>query len=966
MGNLKANTLALGMTLGILSSSFADGPTLEPLNKDFESTVRPFLKTYCLDCHGEAVQEAKFDLSGFTSLESVRADLGHWGLVLGRLKAGEMPPKDAPEIPTPKLRAKVVKWIEDLRTYEAHKNAGDPGVVLPRRLSNAEYDYTIRDLTGVNLRPTREFPVDPANVAGFTNSGESLAMSPALFTKYLATARHVADHLVLMPKGFAFASHPAVIYSDRDKFAVRRIIDFYRTLKTDYDEFLLAAWIFKHRRILEIKPQTLSEVADTRGISPKYLNTVWEILHDGKNHFGPIAALRKQWQALPSPTKKSFKLPTVEVRSIQNWIEKERSERQFSFPLVMIPPLNPSTQPGILWKNRLIAEHRRRGILSEEEQKDSKLKEAIEHFCDVFPDRFLRSERGRMNLPFEKQNKGRFLSAGFHLQVGYYRDDAPLCDLLLSDSQNAKLDQLWRELDFVTEAPVRQFQDYIYFERAEGREIITEAEFDFARGEDRKVTSPESMRKFAKLYLAAVKKRGIEKEAQAEIASYFSELSKRIQAHKRARVEAEPVHLQALLEFASRAWRRPLRAEESQDLLKFYRTLRDDSELEHGEAIRDVVVSILISPFFSYRLDFAEPAEDDNRLTSFALANRLSYFLWSSMPDAELMALARNNELQDPKVLKRQVRRMLQDSRAQALAIEFAGNWLGYRNFQNHVGVDRTKFPQFTDELRDSMFHEPVLFLHDWISRDGSVGELLEARHTFVDKNLAMHYGIPYLKEAADAEGWLRVDDANKYGRGGLLPMGVFLTKSSPGLRTSPVKRGYWVVKQLLGEQIPAPPANVPELPEDESDLGDLTLREVLAKHRENESCAVCHAKFDFAGLVFEGYGPIGEKRSNDLGGKPIDDTTAFPDDTEGKGLAGLEGYLLKHRREQFQENLCRKLLAYGLGRSLLLSDELLVGEMQQAISENKGRFSSLIEVIVTSPQFRKKRPEEPTVKKPD
>jgi hypothetical protein len=255
------------------------------------------------------------------------------------------------------------------------------------------------------------------------------------------------------------------------------------------------------------------------------------------------------------------------------------------------------------------------------------------------------------------------------------------------------------------------------------------------------------------------------------------------------------------------------------------------------------------------------------------------------------------------------------------------------------------------------MFQEPVRFVSDLIRRDGSVDELLEARHTFVDKLLAQHYGMPFSSEAADEDGWLRVEDAREYGRGGLLPMAVFLTKSSPGLRTSPVKRGYWVVRQLLGESIPAPPADVPELPKDEAGLGDFTLRQLLEKHREVKSCASCHAKFDFAGLVFEGYGPIGERRTHDLGGKPVDDGTEFPSGSAGHGLEALQAYLLKQRTNQFNENLCRKLLAYGLGRSLLLSDEPTISEMQQALAASDGRFSSLVEVIVTSPQFRNKRP---------
>jgi hypothetical protein len=949
--------LVLG--LGCVSATFAEPPSLEPLSQDFDKSVRPFLESHCLDCHGRDVQEAKLDLSPFTSLDKVRGDLGHWELVLERLKAGEMPPEDAPKIPTRKQREKIVKWIEDLRSYEANKNAGDPGPVLPRRLNNTEYDNTIRDLTGVDLRPTKEFPVDPANPAGFANSGESLSMSPALFSKYLAAARHVADHLVLMPAGFDFAPHPAVIYSDKDKFAVRRIIDFYQAQKTDYAEFFWAAWLYKHRKARGEKHLTLAEAAASRGISAKYLSKLWELLEDSKNHHGPIAELREQWQTLPAPREDSDKLPLAECRAIRDWILQERKQREFEFPLVMIRQLNPSTQPAILWKNRLIAEHRRKGTMTDEEKQDENLRRAIERFCDVFPDRFMLTERGRMNLPFEEQNKGRLLNAGFHLQIGYYRDDGPLYDMLLTEEEKDRLDRMWHDLFFVTDVPVRQFQDYIYFERAEGREVITEAEFDFARGEDRSVTSPESMKKFARLYVEAVRNRRLKEEAIQEIARYFVEQSKLIQKYERARAEAEPIHLQALLEFAGKAWRRPLSADETRELLQFYRSLREDSELGHEEAIRDIVASILVSPFFSYRVDFQESAEGDGRLSSFSIANRLSYFLWSSMPDAELLRLAESDELQKPEVLRKQARRMLKDDRARALAVEFAGNWLDYRQFRDHVGVDRTKFTEFTDGLRESMFLEPVYFIHDLIRRDGSIQEFLEARHTFIDKNLAKHYQIPYSPEKADGDGWMRVEEAQVHGRGGLLPMAVFLTKSSPGLRTSPVKRGYWVVKNVLGEKIPAPPPNVPELPENEADLGNLTLREVLEKHREVKSCATCHAKFDFAGLVFESYGPIGQRRSEDLGGNPIDDRTLFPDGKEGKGLAGLKEYLLKHRREQFEDNLCRKLLAYGLGRSLLLSDELLIEEMKQTLAEREGRFSTLVEVIVASPQFLKQRPQE-------
>ena len=457
----------------------ATTPEIELLAQQFEITVQPFLEIYCLGCHGESKQEANLNLSPFTSLSAVQASPGHWELILERISTGEMPPKDAGEHPSQEDRSAIIGWIKDLRTLEANRSAGDPGSVPARRLNLTEYNCTIRDLTGVDIRPTREFPVDPANVAGFANSGESLFMSPALFNKYLAAGRHVADHLILTPSGFVFAPHPAVTWSDRDQFAVRRIVDFYAEQTTDYAELLVAAWQFRHRQVLDLPYETLADVADAHGVSRKYLVTLMDVLSDGNNHAGPIVQLPERWEQLPVPGDSLAELPVSEFWGIRNWIIEQRNQRRFVFSDVMIPQLNPSTQPGVLWKNRLIAEHRRKGTLTEEEVQDSGLQQAIERFCNVFPDKFVLTERGRMNLPFEKQNKGRLLGAGFHLQIGFYRDDGPLYDMLLNDEEKSELDRLWHELEYITDVPVRQFQEYIYFERAEGREIIMEAEFDF-------------------------------------------------------------------------------------------------------------------------------------------------------------------------------------------------------------------------------------------------------------------------------------------------------------------------------------------------------------------------------------------------------------------------------------------------------------------------------------------------------
>jgi hypothetical protein len=271
--------------------------------------------------------------------------------------------------------------------------------------------------------------------------------------------------------------------------------------------------------------------------------------------------------------------------------------------------------------------------------------------------------------------------------------------------------------------------------------------------------------------------------------------------------------------------------------------------------------------------------------------------------------------------------------------------------------VDRDRFPAFDNDLREAMFQEPVRFIQDAIANNRSVLDLLYAKYTFVNPALAEHYGMPAVKGGPDT--WVRVDDADRYGRGGLLPMAVFLTENSPGLRTSPVKRGYWVVRRVLGEVIPPPPPVVPELPADEAKT-DLPLREVLARHRSNPVCASCHARFDVVGMAFEGYGPVGEARGKDLAGRPVDTATVFPGGSQGAGFEGVRTYIREHRQQDFVDNLCRKLLAFALNRSLQLSDETIVDRMETRLRAQDYRFNTMVETIVASPQFLNKRNPDP------
>ncbi len=1006
-----------------------------------------------MSCHGKDKPEAELDLSPYTSVSSVIGGFGYWELVFERLEAGDMPPDKAKKHPTEKQRHEIVAWLGALRKNEALKHAGDPGPVLARRLSNSEYDYTIRDLTGVDIRPTKEFPVDPANQAGFDNSGESLAMSPALVKKYLGAGRTVAEHLVLKPDGFEFAPHPVVADTDRDKWGVLRIVEFYKRQPTDLADYFGAAWRYQHRATLGRGNASLDAIAVEARVSPGYLATIWSTLNASDEDVGPIAKLQTLWRELPAPASATAAAPRGDLERLRDYVTGLRAKLVPEVKNLTAPGLNNGAQALVLWKNRTMAANRRtfdRNVLyvpgdpaleveaaaekaaatekaaaaakrttspnpnadytrkggkflapkilttgssatrpaakrtrgtdpdlavPEDPAERARYEAAFARFTAVFPDAFYITERARvyMDAQKEQENAGRLLSAGLHSQTGYYRDDGPLYDLILDNAGRAELDRLWRDFDYVSSVPQRMHISLVWFERTDSS-YLRDPEFDAYRPEDKSVVELPKIAKLGELYLAKAVRTEASERAQAAIREHFERSAANIRRVEALRPAAEASHLRQLESFATRAFRRPLTTGERADLQTFYRVSRQDNGVDHEEAMRDCIVRVLMSPHFCFRIDLESGSTRPNRpsegattagvrttpLSDHALASRLSYFLWSTLPDAELLARAAAGDLHRPEVLAAQSRRMLADSRTRRLATEFGGNWLDFRRFEEHNGVDRERYPAFDNTLRTAMFEEPVRFLEDLIQRDASLLDCLYGKHTFVNAPLARHYGLTDLAEQLGDETWARTERAGEVGRGGLLPMAVFLTANSPGLRTSPVKRGYWVVRRVLGERIPPPPATVPELPADEAKLAGLTIREALARHREDKACSACHARFDAFGLVFEGYGATGERRTVDFGGKQVDATAEFPGGVAGAGLSGLRDYIRTNRENDFVDNLCRKLLAYALGRTLLMSDDPLIDTMKSQFTTSGHRFSALVATIVTSPQFTTKRASDP------
>jgi len=498
----------------------------------------------------------------------------------------------------------------------------------------------------------------------------------------------------------------------------------------------------------------------------------------------------------------------------------------------------------------------------------------------------------------------------------YHREDTWLSSLMLDDEQRATLDRLWAELHFISRDAltlVDAFEQIWEYSTQDGP------------------NAPHGDKRLEPLREPIM--RGAE------------EFRKRL-------VDAEPVQVEGAIRFADQAWRRPLTESEQLAMRDLYQTLRA-KDVSHDDAVRLLLARVLTSPAFLYRGERAGQGSQSTPVSDWELATRLSYFLWSSAPDEELRTVAAAGNLRDDDTLIAQTRRMLQDGKVRRLATEFGCQWLHIRDLETLNEKSERHFPTFVG-LRSAMQEEAVRFLIDMFQADRSVLSLLDADHTFMNTELAAHYGVTLPSGDLPSDQWQRVDGLRARGRGGILGFAATLAKQSGASRTSPILRGNWISEVVLGEKLPRPPKDVPILPE-EAPPG-LTERQLIERHSSDAKCARCHDRIDHFGFALEGFDAIGRSRSQDDAGLPIDTLAKLPDGGELNGIEGLRSYLLEQRRDDFLRQFCRKLLGYALGRSVQLSDKPLLDEIRAELKSNDYRVGTVFERIVLSPQFREVR----------
>jgi hypothetical protein len=418
--------------------------------------------------------------------------------------------------------------------------------------------------------------------------------------------------------------------------------------------------------------------------------------------------------------------------------------------------------------------------------------------------------------------------------------------------------------------------------------------------------------------------------------------------------DEEPCARQILSTLSRRAFRRPVTDADLKPLLAFYQSGRREGDFDGG--IEKALRAMLASPDFLFRVEHDPPGAAPGsvyRIGDFELASRLSFFLWSSIPDDPLLDAAEKGKLRDPAVLEQQVRRMLDDPRSDSLVTNFAGQWLYVRNM-SQVKPDPDAFPEFDESLRQSFQRETEMFFQYILREDRSVMELLDANYTFLNQRLAEHYGIANIYGSQ-----LRKVVLTDPNRGGLLGQGSILTVTSYPNRTSVVQRGKWILDNLLSAPPPPPPADVPELKAHAQDGKLLTMRQQMEQHRANAICAGCHARMDPIGFALENYDGVGKWRTTD-GGSKIDATGKLPGGVQFEGPAGLKKLLLANYRDDFVATVTEKLLTYSLGRGLEYYDRPVVRSIARQAARDDYRISTLITAVVQSTPFQMRRVQEP------
>ena len=784
----------------------------------FTKIIQPFLAANCYVCHNSNLKSGGLDLQAYKTQASMTEDRDRWEKVLHKLLAGEMPPKERPRPGRAEVE-QVCRLIESELEPSDRPAKPDPGRVTARRLNRTEYNNTVRDLLGVDLRPADDFPQDDSGY-GFDNIGDVLSLSPVLMEKYLAAAERVAR-----------------------------------------------AAVFGHEIL---KPTLARQRTLGRKIVPRLI---------------PLFDYDETGLSLPNAIHATHRFP----------VEGEYSIRAF---LGGVRP--PGSEPIqlCLWI-------------------DGQQVKVI-NFDPVGVASFALDRQEFWGMAQDFRTK---ITAGDHwIAVSILR----LYEGLPPDYKGPN----------PSKQPMPPPPEFKPPPLLPAEKIATlKKEFDARRAEkvlanDARIISLEVGGPYDQ----------VKGPSAASLKSIYT--CGHFDGHHKAVCERKIV-----ADLARRAYRRPVTRQEINQLVSLITMARRQGD-SFEEGLVQALQAMLVSPHFLFRLEKGLP-EAAHQLTGHELASRLSYFLWSTMPDDELLRCADQGTLKQPEVMAAEVRRMLKDPKSRALVESFGGQWLELRKLEA-VKPDRERFPEFDEYLLRSMRRETELFFENIVRQDLSILDFLDGSYTFLNERLAQFYKVP----GVTGPEFRKVDLAGTE-RGGVLTQASVLTVSSYATRTSPVLRGKWILENFLNAPPPPPPPDVPNL--DEAKIGQSTsMREQLDQHRKNATCAACHTRMDPLGFGLENFDAIGAWRTED-GKFSIDASGTLPDGRSFKGPQELKA-ILRADRLAFTEGLTEKLLTYAVGRGLERYDKPAVKKIASLVAAENYRFSSLVLEIARSLPFQMRR----------
>jgi len=891
----------------IAATSFAAAPPSAARGQAaFEQKIRPLLEQYCFDCHADGMDKGHFTFDKHADYEALRGDMKFWDLARQQIATHVMPPekKDKPSLDQ---RDEIVAWIDDA-VFWFDPARPDPGHVTARRLNRTEYNNTVRDLLFVDTRPAKEFPPDDTGY-GYDNIGDVLSLSPMLMEKYLRASREVAEDAmaVTTPDHADIELGAKKFWNSQGETKESDGVRWFHSEAEATGKFNAPA--------SGIYTMTLHIAATQSGNEPAKIAlrvngkdvSTFDVTTRWKNTEGP-------WQKITKAVQINAGESRVSVRFLNDHSDPlnpdpDKRERNVALdkievqgPFGLLAPRGskflrwligdkPVGLPAML----LSGEDFNRGEGDAEKDNGAMLMASsgyVKHAVDLL-------EHGKHRL---------MVKAGAQ-QAG---DEPAKFEIRLAGktvgafSVTAK-NQAPQWFHVETDLPTGSHELQIWF---------MNDYYDEKTKDDRN------------LWLHQLKIEGpLDKGGGLQ-----------------------PAEVPTLVErMGTRLFRRPMSGDEKTKWQTFAALALKEGEPPLG-ALRYTLEGMLVSSSFLFRaapVPAGEVKDGIAPLDEHTLASRLSYFLWSAPPDDRLLDLAAKGELR--KNLPAEVARMIGDWRGWSLTEDFAGQWLQLRDM-DIVSPDTRRFPEWKGGVAYGMKQESQLFFDHILRGNRSVLEFLDADYTFLNEKLARYYGIKDVK----GDKYQKVSLTGT-SRGGILTHGSILTLTSTPTRTSPVKRGKYLLENILGTPPPPAPGDVPPLDESKVRRSNLTLREQFAEHRANASCAGCHAFLDPMGFAFENYDAIGRWRDKEKD-HPIDASGQLIRGQQFKDLAELRAILVRDMGDSFVKNLAENLLTFALGRGLEHSDKPALQEILRRTKASGHKFQELILAICDSAPFQKTR----------